>query len=130
MEEKNNKSFKDRILEEMTVSYSNSLEKNFELAKKFKEFGGKKVIATIPLNDSDFGIKHLQEYIDFEVNGKKLIDETINTQTWYKENLTHCIYGDVILMLGNSLGTMGELSFVGYFPLKSFYFLLKLFFFL
>ena len=63
------------------------------------------------MNDSDFGIKHLQEYIDFEVNGKKLIDETINTQTWYKENLTHCIYGDVILMLGNSLGTMGELSF-------------------
>ena len=35
METKKEKSFKEKILEEMTVSYANSLEKNFELAKKF-----------------------------------------------------------------------------------------------
>ncbi|MDO8538193.1 MAG: hypothetical protein Q7S21_04880 [archaeon] len=92
---------------------------NFELAKKFKEFGGKKVIATVPLNDSDFGIKHLEEFRNFELNGKRLIDQTIDSSTWYKENLTHCIFGDVILMLGNSLGTMGELVF-GYYLYKLF----------
>jgi len=35
METKKEKSFKEKILEEMTVSHANSLEKNFELAKKF-----------------------------------------------------------------------------------------------
>ena len=35
MEIKKDKSFRDKILEEMTVSYANALEKNFEVAKKF-----------------------------------------------------------------------------------------------
>ena len=35
METKKEKSFRDKILEEMTVSYANALEKNFELSKKY-----------------------------------------------------------------------------------------------
>ena len=35
MSKNENKSFKERIDEEMTVNYTNSLEKNFDLAKQF-----------------------------------------------------------------------------------------------
>jgi hypothetical protein len=59
----------------------------------------------------DFGIKHLKRYVDYTVNGKKLIDEVIDTDNWYKQNLTHCIFGDVVMMLGTSLGSLGELAF-------------------
>lgn len=92
---------------------------SFEVAKKYKEFGGKKVYGTVPLSDKDFGVTHLEQYINAKVNGKRVIDEIIDTQNWYKENLTHCLYGDVILMLGNSLGSLGELCF-GYYLHKLF----------
>ena len=83
---------------------------SFELARKYKELGGKKVYATMPLNDKDFGIMHLKPYIDSKVYDKNLFDEIINTDNWYKQDLMCAIYGDVVLMLGNSLGSIGELS--------------------
>ncbi len=92
---------------------------SFEVAKKYKEQGGKKVYGTVPLSDHDFGIKHLQSYLESEVDGQKIFDETIDTGTWYKQDLTHCIFGDVVLMLGNSLGSLGELSY-GYYLYKLF----------
>src|SRR3989338_5074856 len=78
----------------------------FEIAKAYKEAGGEKVIGTIPLDDVDFGIKHLQKYSDTLVNGKKLFDQFINTGTWYKQDLTCSLYGDKILFLGATLGSM------------------------
>jgi len=87
---------------------------SFEVAKKYKEFGGRKVYGTVPLSDKDFGIAHLKPYIDAEIHGKKIFDEIIDTQNWYKQDLTCCIYGDVILMLGNSLGSLGELVYAYY----------------
>jgi hypothetical protein len=91
----------------------------FEIAKKYKEFKGKKVIGTVPCSDTDFGIKHLQQYINAEMNNQKVFDEIIDTNNWYKQDLTCCIYGDVILMLGNSLGSFGELVY-GYYLYKLF----------
>lgn len=91
----------------------------FELAKKLKQLTAKKVYGTVPTSDKDFGIKHLQSYIDAKINGKKIIDEILDTNNWYKQDLTHCIFGDIILMLGNSLGSLGELSY-GYYLYKLF----------
>ncbi|MCK4730156.1 MAG: hypothetical protein KAT28_02450 [Candidatus Aenigmarchaeota archaeon] len=91
----------------------------FEVAKKYKEYFGKKVYGTVPYSDRDFGIKHLQQFIDAKVNGAKIIDETIDTQNWYKQDLTHCLFGDIVLMLGNSLGSLGELVY-GYYLHKLF----------
>lgn len=91
----------------------------FEIAKKYKKLGGKKVIGVVPKSDIDFGIKHLKEYIEFKVNGKNLFDEIINSGTWYKENLTHCLFGEKILFLGKSLGAVGELCF-GYYLFRLF----------
>ncbi len=82
----------------------------FELAKKYKEFKGKKCYALVPLDDKDFDITHLKPFMNEKVNNKKLFDKVINTGNWYKQDLTHCLYGDVILMLGSSLGSLGELT--------------------
>ncbi len=86
----------------------------FEVAKKYAEFKGKKVIGTVPYSDTDFGIKHLQPYINAEVNSQRVFDEFIDTNNWYKQDLTCSIYGDLILMLGNSLGSLGELVYAYY----------------
>ena len=53
-------------------------------------------------------------YITAELNGQKVFDEFIDTNNWYKQDLTCCIYGDIILMLGNSLGALGELVYAYY----------------
>jgi hypothetical protein len=82
----------------------------FEIAKKYREFGGKKVIGSVPVSDTDFGIKHLAPYIETKIEGKRLIDEIIDAKTWYQQDATHCLYGDCVLLLGKSLGSIGELS--------------------
>ncbi|MCD6434002.1 MAG: hypothetical protein J7L14_00115 [Candidatus Diapherotrites archaeon] len=91
----------------------------FEIAKEYKRRGGRKVIGTVPLSDEDFGIEHLRPYIEAKINGRKVFDEFIDTNNWYKQNLTHCIFGDAILMLGNSLGALGELAY-GFYIYKLF----------
>ncbi|MCD6590612.1 MAG: hypothetical protein J7K72_01425 [Candidatus Aenigmarchaeota archaeon] len=92
---------------------------SFEIAKEFKKLSKGKVIGTVPLSDKDFGINHLKPYVGAEVNGRKVFDEFIDTNNWYKQDLTHCIFGDVILMLGNSLGSLGELVY-GFYLYKLF----------
>ena len=82
---------------------------SFEVAKRYKGFGGSKVIGTVPKSDNVFGIKHLKPYMESKVNGKKIFDEFIDTDNWYKQDMSICLFGDLILMLGNSLGTMRDL---------------------
>lgn len=91
----------------------------FELARKYKEFSGRKVVGIIPLDDRDFGVKHLQPFLEAEHNSKKVFDEVINTENWYKQHMLMALFGDVILMLGNSLGSMYELT-SGYYIYKLF----------
>lgn len=90
---------------------------SFEIAKLYKQNSGSKVIATYPASDSTFGVKHLEPFLTANVDGKKIFDETIDTNNWYKQDLTHCLFGDVILMLGNTLGSLGELAY-GYYLYK------------
>jgi len=93
---------------------------SFEVAKKYKELGGaQRVYATMPLSDTDFIISHLFKYLNAKVSGKKIFDEIIDTQNWYKQDLTHCTYGDFTLMLGNSLGSLGEFAY-GFYLYKIF----------
>ncbi len=92
---------------------------SFDIAKKFKIAGGKKVVGAVPYDDKDFGIRHLHDYITSEIHGKKVFDEFINTKDWYRQNLTLTIYGDAVLYLGTSLGSIGELAF-GFYLYKLF----------
>jgi hypothetical protein len=82
----------------------------FELASLYKKFGGKKVYASVPKNDTDLGINHLIPYLNHKIEGKNLFDKTINTKDWYRETFYLAMLGDVILLLGFSLGSIGELS--------------------
>jgi hypothetical protein len=82
----------------------------FELACLYKKFGGQKAFASIPKDDKDLGIEHLKPYAEYKINGKRLFDEVINTKDWYGETFYLAMLGDVVLMLGFSLGSMGELS--------------------
>ncbi len=76
------------------------------MQKKYKELNGKRVTATLPKEDYEIGIDHLKTNLNLDI-----WDETINTKTWYKHDLMHNLFGDVILYLGNSLGSVGELSY-------------------
>jgi hypothetical protein len=86
----------------------------FDLVKKFKEMGGKKVVGLAPLSDDTFGISHMKEFLDAKINEKKVFDEIIDTGNWYKQDMTHCLFGDVILLLGLTTGSLGELAY-GYY---------------
>lgn len=85
----------------------------FEIAKLYKQYGGKKVIAVLPENDKKWGVKHLLPYLnaEIELNGKKLkvFDEKINSGDWYKQHFMFCLFSEVIFLLGISTGSMYEL---------------------
>jgi hypothetical protein len=83
---------------------------SFEVAKKYKELGGKKVIGAVPLSDHEFGITHLRPYREAKIEGRMLIDEVIDSGSWYKQDATHALFGDCVLLLGKSLGSIGEMN--------------------
>lgn len=92
---------------------------SFEIAKGAKSLGGSKVFGTVPLQDKDFGTAHLQPFINAKVGETKVIDEVIDTGDWFKQDLTHCTFGDIVLLLGVSTGSVGELAY-GYYLYKLF----------
>jgi len=87
---------------------------SFELAKLYKQNGGKEVIGAVPKEDTTFGIKHLEEYINAKVDGQKVFDKIINSGDWFKHDLIKGLLGDVVLYLGSSPGTDGELNYATY----------------
>ncbi|MCK5150095.1 hypothetical protein KAJ87_04180 [Candidatus Pacearchaeota archaeon] len=87
---------------------------SIEIAKLYKQRGGKEVIGTVPKSDKTFGIKHLQPYINTKVKGKKLFDKIINSGDWFKHDLIKGLLGDAVLYLGSSPGTEGELNYATY----------------
>jgi len=91
----------------------------FDVAKKYKELGGKGVIGTAPLSDGELGASHLRPFMEARIEGRKLIDEIIDTRSWYKQDATQALFGDCVLLLGKSLGSMGELN-LGFYIYKLF----------
>jgi len=47
-----------------------------EIAKKYKELGGKKLTGIVPVNDKKYGIKHIEENLD-------ILDNNIEVSNWY-----------------------------------------------
>jgi hypothetical protein len=85
-----------------------------ELAKLYKQKGGKRVTGTIPKSDTTFGTKHLEQYANEQVNGKPLFNEIINSGDWFKHDLIKGLLGNAILYLGASPGTDGERNYAIY----------------
>jgi hypothetical protein len=78
---------------------------SFQLAKLYKQKGGKKVIATIPKSDKTFGIKHLEPYINEKLNNSPIFNKIIDSGDWFKHDMTKGLFGHAILCLGLSKGT-------------------------
>ena len=76
-----------------------------EIARSYKKQQGKQALAVIPKDDKKYGIKHLKKYI-YE---KDLFNKTINSKTWQEQLFNLCLYGDVCLYLGSSIGSNAEL---------------------
>lgn len=85
-----------------------------EIAKLYKNAGGKRVIGTVPLSDKTFRTKHLEQYINAEIQGKRLFDEIIDTGDWFKHDMIKGLMGNAVLYLGASPGTDGERHYAVY----------------
>ena len=84
---------------------------SLEIAKLYKQFGGKRVIGTAPISDKRYGIKHIQEYFNEKIQGKKLFDEIIDTEDWRDQNRLKALRGNAVLYLGISPGTEIEFNY-------------------
>lgn len=92
---------------------------SFEVAKQFRQKSNRQILGTVPFSDTNFGIAHLKPQMEEKIGKKKLFDNFIDTHDWYKQDMSICIFGDVVLMLGNSLGTMRDLT-AGFYLYKLF----------
>ena len=87
---------------------------SLEIAKLYKKKGGKKVVGAVPKSDTTFGISHLQQYIEEQVDEKPLFDEIIDSGDWFKHDLIKGLLGNAVLYLGASPGTDGERHYAVY----------------
>ena len=85
-----------------------------ELAKLYKANEGKKVIGSAPISDKRYGVKHLEQYMNEKIGGKKLFDEFIDTKDWRDQYRMKGLMGDIVLYLGISPGTETELNYAIY----------------
>lgn len=85
-----------------------------EIAKYYKEYKGKRIIAALPKSDKTFGIKHLKQFIEQKMDEKPFFDEIIDTENWFKHDLIKGLLGNAVLYLGSSPGTNGELNYAIY----------------
>ena len=76
-----------------------------EIAKSYKKQGGKQTLAIVPKDDKKYGIKHLKQ----NIKEKGLFDKIINSKTWQEQLFNLCLYGDICLYLGSSIGSNAEL---------------------
>jgi hypothetical protein len=74
-----------------------------EIAKIYKQEGGKKVMGVVPIRDKDYGLGHIEEFLS-------LIDERIEVDSWYDADGKVAALGDICLVTGLSAGVMRALT--------------------
>jgi len=79
----------------------------YEVAKIYKQNGGKKVIGVIPKEDKEYGIMHIQEYLHIS-------DEEINIGNWYDLNGKIAAQGDYAICIGLSAGALCDIAMLKY----------------
>ncbi|MBD3354886.1 hypothetical protein GF361_02785 [Candidatus Woesearchaeota archaeon] len=78
-----------------------------EIAKTYKELGGKKILGVVPVNDIKYGIKHIEENLD-------MLDEKIEVNSWYDADGEIAAAGDYCICVGMSAGVMRDISVLKY----------------
>lgn len=74
-----------------------------EIAKKYKEKGGKKILGVVPTQDKDYGLAHIEEFIEIP-------DDRIDVDSWYDADGKIASEGDICLTIGMSPGVMRALT--------------------
>jgi len=83
----------------------------FEVAKKYKEYGGKKVYGVNPQSHEKYDKKEaIKPYMS-------VVDEEIKVASWYHLNGEIASFSDVAVSIGLSCGTMADIVFL-YFHYK------------
>jgi len=78
-----------------------------EIAKMYKEHGGKKLLGFVPTKDKRYGIKHIEPNLH-------LLDEQIEVDSWYDADGEIAAAGDVCIVIGISPGIMREITVLKY----------------
>jgi hypothetical protein len=78
---------------------------SLEIAKQYKKEKGKKIIAVLPKSDKLFGIRHLQPYLNEKIDHELIFDTIIDSDSWFKHDITKALFGNAVLFLGKSPGT-------------------------
>jgi len=74
-----------------------------EIAKIYKENGGKRVFGVVPIKDKDYGLAHIKEFLP-------LIDEKIGVDSWYDADGKIAASGDICIVVGLSPGVMRAMT--------------------
>ena len=89
-----------------------------EVAKVFRSKKPRgRVYGLVPKSDLDFGMEHILRYMDAEVDGERVFDDFIDAGNWYKLDVSKAATGDDVLLLGKSLGSVGEFA-LGFYIYK------------
>lgn len=79
----------------------------YEVAKIYKENGGKQVIGVIPKDDKEYGIMHIKDYLHIS-------DKDVNIGDWYDLNGRIASLGDYAICIGMSGGAMCDVCMLKY----------------
>jgi len=74
-----------------------------EIAKKYKEKSGKKILGVIPTQDKDYGLAHIEEFLP-------IVDEKLDVDSWYDADGKVAAFGDICLTIGMSPGVIRALT--------------------
>jgi len=76
-----------------------------EITKAYKKNKGKRVYGIVPTKDKDFGISHIEPYLQF-------IDEKIEVDTWYEAASKIASSGEACIVVGLSPGVIRALAVI------------------
>jgi len=79
------------------------------IASAYKDLGGKKVVGIVPRDDTEWGIRDVDETI---------ADDIINCGTWRNQPEKFCEESDVLLVVGLAPGAMIEICYTKWFKVK------------
>jgi hypothetical protein len=78
-----------------------------EIAKKYKEYGGRKLLGMVPTKDKKYGIRHIEKNLG-------MLDEKIEVTDWYNADGEIAASGDYAICFGLSGGILREISVLKY----------------
>ncbi len=80
----------------------------FELARSLRVISDTSIVGIIP-TDGEEPTSHQKTFMDATVKEKRVFSGFIETGDWYKQAHISILFGDVVLVLGYTLGSIGEL---------------------